>query len=105
MLPFGVPRITRDEVERIADLARLSLTDGEADEMTAQMGAILDYVALLEEVDVSAVEPTAHATPIRMELRSDEPQASLPSEEALRNAPRRDAATFLVPRVVEGEEG
>ena len=98
-------RITREEVERIADLARLSLDPAEADAMTGEMEAILDYVAQLETVDVSGVEPTAHAIPFRMTPRRDEVRESLPTETALRSAPVHDASTFVVPRVIEGGEG
>jgi aspartyl-tRNA(Asn)/glutamyl-tRNA(Gln) amidotransferase subunit C len=98
-------RITRAEVERIADLARLSLEPGEAEEATRQLEAILAYVEKLEEVDVESVEPTSHAIPFRMALRVDEPRVGLSTAEALANAPHHDAETFLVPKVIEGEEG
>ncbi|UCE87657.1 MAG: Asp-tRNA(Asn)/Glu-tRNA(Gln) amidotransferase subunit GatC [Deltaproteobacteria bacterium] len=98
-------RITRAELERIADLARLSLAEGEAEAATRQLEAILAYVEKLGQVDVDDVEPTAHAIPFRMVLRRDEPREGLPTAEALANAPRHDADTFLVPQVIEGEEG
>ncbi len=98
-------RITRGEVERIADLARLSLSEAEADELTRQLASILDYVEKLAEIDVDAVEPTSHAIPFEMILRADEPRPGLATREALENAPAHDAETFVVPKVIEGEEG
>lgn len=100
-----MPRITREEVERIADLARLSLASGEAEQLTAHMEVILGYVEQLGELDAGDIEPTAHAIAAHMALRADEPRPGLSTAEALRNAPRHDAKSFLVPKVIEGAEG
>lgn len=98
-------RITREEVERVAGLARLALGPEEAERMTGQIDAILDYVAQLSELDTQGVVPTAHAVPMKTPLRDDVAGTPLDPEDALRNAPARDDNAFLVPRVIEGEEG
>ena len=97
-------RITREEVERVATLARLSLSGDEASRMTSQLDAILDYVELLRALDTTGVEPTSHAVPIRTPLREDRALPGLPPELALANAPEREDSAFLVPPVLEGEE-
>jgi aspartyl-tRNA(Asn)/glutamyl-tRNA(Gln) amidotransferase subunit C len=66
-----VARITRDEVERIAGLARLSLDDDTAERMTLELDQILEYVETLSQVDTTDVEPTAHAIPLATPLRED----------------------------------
>jgi len=98
-------RITREEVERVAALARLELGPDEAERMTSQLGSILDYVALLSELDTRDIAPTAHAVPLRTPLRDDVPATPLDPEDAVRNAPAREGTAFLVPKVIEGEEG
>jgi aspartyl-tRNA(Asn)/glutamyl-tRNA(Gln) amidotransferase subunit C len=97
-------RIGRAEVERIATLARLSLSADEADRMTGQLDAILEYVALLGRLDTTGVEPTAHAVPLPTPLRADHALPSLPPELAVANAPEREGTAFLVPKVIEGDE-
>lgn len=97
-------RITREEVERVAALARLDLGPDEAQRMTTQLDAILDYVALLSEVDTKGVAPTSHAVPMATPLREDQPGTPLDPEDAVRNAPAREGSAFLVPKVIEGEE-
>lgn len=98
-------RITREEVLRVADLARLALADDEAGRMTGQLDAILDYVAQISALDTRDVLPTAHPVPVATPMREDVPGTPLDPEEALRNAPSRDGTAFRVPRVIEGEEG
>ena len=97
------PRITEDEVRKVARLARLSPSDETLHKMRAQLDAILDYVASLDALDVRDVPPTFHAVPMSAMLRPDEIAPSLPREEALRNAPKSDAGGFAVPKVMEGE--
>ncbi|MCC6641276.1 MAG: Asp-tRNA(Asn)/Glu-tRNA(Gln) amidotransferase subunit GatC [Deltaproteobacteria bacterium] len=97
-------RITREEVARIASLARLSLDDDESQRTTTQIGAILDYVAQLAEVDTTGIEPTAHAVPLRTPLRADRAQPAMPPELAVANAPQREGTAFVVPLVLDGEE-
>ena len=89
------------DVKYVAHLARLALTPEEEKKLGAQLGNILGYIEKLRELDVSAVEPTAHAVPMVNITRADEIQPSLPHEEALRNAPRQSGGLFIVPKVVE----
>jgi aspartyl-tRNA(Asn)/glutamyl-tRNA(Gln) amidotransferase subunit C len=92
--------LTRDDVEKVSLLARLRLTDDELDTMTAQLGQIVDYVELLNELDTRDVEPMAHAFDIHNVFADDEPSASLPREMALANAPKRDEECYRVPAVL-----
>ena len=98
-------RITREEVLRVADLARLALGDDEAGRMTGQLDAILDYVAQISSLDTRDVLPTAHPVPLATPMREDVPGTTLAPEDALLNAPARAGSAFLVPRVIEGAEG
>jgi aspartyl-tRNA(Asn)/glutamyl-tRNA(Gln) amidotransferase subunit C len=88
-------------VKYVAHLARLSLTPEEEQKFGAQLGNVLGYIEKLRQVDVSTVEPTAHATPLANVTRRDEIRPSLPTEEALRNAPAKANGLFLVPKIVE----
>lgn len=88
-------------VKYVAHLARLELTAEEEQKIGAQLGSILGYIEKLKEVDISGVEPTAHAFPMVNVTRTDEVRASLTNEEALRNAPATANGLFLVPRIVE----
>jgi aspartyl-tRNA(Asn)/glutamyl-tRNA(Gln) amidotransferase subunit C len=97
-------RIARADVLRIGRLARLRLEPDEAEALARDLDAILGYVAELSELDTRGVEPTSHVLPFPTPLRADEAAPSLPTEEALRNAPDSDGAAFLVPRVLEAEE-
>ena len=89
------------DVNYVAHLARISLTEDEAQKLAAQLGQILSYMEKLKELDVSQVEPTAHAVPLVNVIRPDEVTASLPTEEALRNAPASANGLFVVPKIVE----
>jgi aspartyl-tRNA(Asn)/glutamyl-tRNA(Gln) amidotransferase subunit C len=88
-------------VKYVAHLARLSLTPEEEQKFAAQLGQVLGYIEKLRQLDVSCVEPTAHATPLSNITRTDEVRPSLPNEEALRNAPAKANGLFLVPKIVE----
>lgn len=92
--------ISRDDVERVALLARLEPTSQQLDELTPQLAEIVSYVDQLGEVDTEGVEPMAHAVELTNVLRADEPVASLPREEALASAPRHDGVGFRVPAVL-----
>lgn len=85
----------------VAHLARLGLTPEEERKFGAQLGQVLGYIEKLREVDISAVEPTAHAVPMVNVTRADEIAPSLPNEEALRNAPAKGGGLFIVPKIVE----
>jgi aspartyl-tRNA(Asn)/glutamyl-tRNA(Gln) amidotransferase subunit C len=91
------------EVRRIAALARLELTPEEEGTFAEQLSAVLSYVAQLEELDVSAVEPMTHALAAgeATSTRDDELRPSLPAAEALANAPEREGTCFKVPRIIE----
>ena len=89
------------DVKYVAHLARLSLSPGEEQKIGAQLGNILGYIEKLKEVDVSGVEPTAHAFPLVNVARPDEVRPSMSQEEALRNAPAQANGLFIVPKIVE----
>ena len=89
------------DVRHISELARLELTEEEIAKFQTQLSQVLDYVEKLKEVDVSGVEPTAHANPIFNVFRKDAPQESLTPQEELANAPRSANQLFSVPKVVE----
>jgi len=94
--------LSRDQVEHVAKLARLSLTAEEAERYSGQLSSILGYIEKLQELDVSGVEPTTHAVEVTTTpLRKDEPRPSLSVDEALANAPARDGSYFSVPRIIE----
>ena len=89
------------EVKYVAHLARVTLTSEESQRLGAQLGNILGFIEKLNEVDVSHVEPTAHAVPLVNVTRPDEIRPSLPQEDALRNAPAKANGLFMVPKIVE----
>lgn len=89
------------DVKYVAHLARLALSPEEEKQLGAQLGSILGYIEKLRELDVSQVEPTAHATPLVNVTRPDEIRPGLAHEEALRNAPRKSGGLFVVPKIVE----
>ena len=93
--------ITPEEVEHVALLGRLELTAAERELFTRQLSAILDYFEQLRELDTTGVPPTSHAIPLQNILREDTPEASLPHEEVLANAPLARQGCFEVPRVIE----
>ena len=89
------------DVKYVAHLARLALTPEEERRIGEQLGAILGYIEKLKEVDVTGVEPTAHAFPLVNVVRPDEVRPSLSNEEAMRNAPAQANGLFVVPKIVE----
>jgi aspartyl-tRNA(Asn)/glutamyl-tRNA(Gln) amidotransferase subunit C len=89
------------DVKYVAHLARLALTPEEEIKLSAQLGSILGYIEKLRELDVSNVEPTAHAVPMVNVTRADAIRPSLPHDEALRNAPKQAGGLFIVPKIVE----
>jgi aspartyl-tRNA(Asn)/glutamyl-tRNA(Gln) amidotransferase subunit C len=89
--------ITRDEVLHVARLARLELSDDEVERFTEQLSAILEAVAKVSELDLSEVEPTAHPLDLVNVWTEDVPRPCLPRDEALANAPEREAGFFKVP--------
>ena len=95
---------TRKEVEEIALLARLHLEPDELDRMQADLGAILAHFRSLAITDTTGVPPMTHAVPVDAPLRPDVVAPSLPVEDALRNAPRRDGSLIVVPAIIPGSE-
>jgi len=91
--------LTLEEVGHIASLARLRLTEAEAELYCEQLSAILDYMARLRELDTSQIEPTATVIPLHTVLRPDVVRPSLTPEELLSNAPEVEAQMFRVPPV------
>ena len=100
-----MPRIKPEEVREIATLARLRLTDQEVDRMTVDLDAILGYVDALKDLDTQNVQPMTHAVPFDCPLRLDVTEPSLPLDQALRNAPRREDSFFQVPRIIASPGG
>jgi aspartyl-tRNA(Asn)/glutamyl-tRNA(Gln) amidotransferase subunit C len=88
-------------IQYVAHLARLSLTPAEEQQFGAQLGGILGYIEKLKELDVTGIEPTAHAVPLVNVFRPDVAGPSLSHEEALRNAPATSGGLFLLPKIVE----
>ena len=89
------------DIKYVAHLARLHLTPDEEKKLGAQLGNILGYIEKLNQLDISGVEPTAHAVPMVNVTRPDEIHPSLPHEEALCNAPAQANGLFMVPKIVE----
>jgi aspartyl-tRNA(Asn)/glutamyl-tRNA(Gln) amidotransferase subunit C len=89
-----------DEVRRIARLAHLELDPAEAERLGAQLARVLDYVAMIDAVDTSAVDATTHAVGLSCPLRDDRLEASLEVDAALRGAPQPEAGRFGVPKFV-----
>jgi aspartyl-tRNA(Asn)/glutamyl-tRNA(Gln) amidotransferase subunit C len=89
------------DVKYVAHLARLALTPEEEQKIGAQLGNILGYIEKLKEVDVSGVEPTAHAFPLVNVTRPDAVRPSMSQEDALRNAPAQANGLFIVPKIVD----
>jgi aspartyl-tRNA(Asn)/glutamyl-tRNA(Gln) amidotransferase subunit C len=93
-------KISREEVEHVALLARLNLSEAELEKMTVQLDEILSYVAKLEELDTSGIEPTTHAFSISNAFREDVIKESLSREEALKNCAVKNGEAFIVPRII-----
>jgi aspartyl-tRNA(Asn)/glutamyl-tRNA(Gln) amidotransferase subunit C len=91
--------ISGDEVRHVAELARLELTDEELERIGGQLGAILQSIEKIGELDLSGVPPTANPLNLTNVLRPDEPQEELSVEQALANAPEVEGNLFVVPRI------
>lgn len=94
-------RIDIEDVRTTAALARLSLSEEELQRLTGELEAMLDYVAELQALDTTGVEPLTHAVPFDAPLRADEVRPSLELERALAAAPRRHDRFFEVPAIIE----
>ena len=93
--------LSQEDVQKVARLARLKLSDQELQQVAKQLDGILEYVAVLDEADVSNVEPMAHVADVANAFREDEVRPSLPREESLSNAPKTEGKYFLVPQILE----
>jgi len=93
-------KITREEVENVARLARLELAGEEVERMTRQLDNILSYVAKLDELDTTGVAVTTHTQSVTNAFRDDEVRESLPREKALANAPQQNGEAFVVPKII-----
>jgi aspartyl-tRNA(Asn)/glutamyl-tRNA(Gln) amidotransferase subunit C len=96
-------RITRADVQHVAQLARLALSEGEIDSLTEELGAIVDYAAQVSALDTKDVPPTAHPLPLVNVFRPDVARPGLPRDEVLAAAPEAQENRFRVPRIL-GEE-
>jgi aspartyl-tRNA(Asn)/glutamyl-tRNA(Gln) amidotransferase subunit C len=95
-------RLSREQVEHVADLARLALTDEEKELFSEQLSSILEYAERLQALDTSDIPPTASVLPLENVLRDDEVHPSLPRDDAMQNAPAQRDGYFEVPVVLEG---
>jgi aspartyl-tRNA(Asn)/glutamyl-tRNA(Gln) amidotransferase subunit C len=93
--------LTIEEVEHIARLARLKLSDEEKSRYREQLSAILEYAARLQDLDTTGIPPTSSVLPPRTVLRADKPGPCLSRDELLANAPDTAAGQFRVPPVLE----
>lgn len=98
-------KIDEAQVRKVAKLSRLELTEAEVEEFTGQLGAILDYMEKMNELDTTNVEPLAHCLPISNVFRDDVVKESLGTEKTLANAPQRDEEFFKVPKILDGSSG
>ncbi len=94
-------KITTKEVEYVAKLARLKLTEQEKELFTQQLDSILDYMGKLSELDTEKVPPTFHVLPLKNVMREDEVKDSHLQKEMMSNAPERDDNFFSVPKIID----
>lgn len=99
----SMPTFTREEIEHLSDLARIALTDEEADRLKGELNVIAESIAKVQEVAGDDVPPTANPIPLEAYLRPDEAEKPLTQEEALSGAPATEAGMFVAPRIL-GEE-
>ncbi len=97
--------LSRADVEHVAHLARLGLTEAELTRLEGQLNHILDQYAILQTLDTEHIPPTAQTIAVENILREDAVQPSLPAEAALANAPERTGDYFVVPAIIGGGEG
>ena len=98
-------KIDQEQIKKVAKLSRLELTETEVAEFTEQLGAILDYMEKINELDTDNVQPLAHCLPIHNCFREDCVRESLGTEKALANAPQREGEFFKVPKILDGACG
>ena len=93
--------LSKGDVAKVANLARLALSEDEQETLTGQLNALLLYFKQLEELDTDGVEPTSHIVPLNCPQRPDEVHGSLPREQVMSQAPQRQEEYFLVPAIIE----
>jgi aspartyl-tRNA(Asn)/glutamyl-tRNA(Gln) amidotransferase subunit C len=93
--------ITREEVQHVAMLFRMSLSEEEIARLQQQLSQILDYFQVLQQIDTEGVPPTSHTVSLENVMRDDEPRPSYPTEDILANAPKSEADFFRVRAVLE----
>ncbi|MFC4777137.1 Asp-tRNA(Asn)/Glu-tRNA(Gln) amidotransferase subunit GatC [Paenibacillus sp. GCM10023252] len=93
--------ITVRDVEHVANLARLQLSEAEQEQFTGQLNAILRYAEKLDELNTDDVQPTSHVLPVKNVTRQDETRPSLPIEKVMLNAPDEEDGQIKVPAVLE----
>ncbi len=93
-------KIDSQEVMHVAKLARLNVSDRDAERLTSEMNSILAYMDKLNELDTSGIEPMAHALQLDTPFREDAVKPSLSNDNALENAPQKEGGFFVVPRVL-----
>ena len=94
-------KITTEDVKYVANLARLNVTEEEAETLRAQMADIITFADTLSEIDTAGIEPTNYAIKVENVLRSDKVKESYDRDELLKNAPSKQAGCYTVPRIVE----
>jgi aspartyl-tRNA(Asn)/glutamyl-tRNA(Gln) amidotransferase subunit C len=94
-------KLSREEVEHIAELAKVGLTEEEKTLFQGQLSAILEYAEMLQQVDTAAIPPTATVLPLRDVMRPDEARPSFPREDVLANAPQSEDGCFRVKVILE----
>ncbi len=94
-------KLSRAEVEHIAELAKLGLTEEEKERFREQLSAILEYAGMLQQLDTEAISPTATVLPLQNVMRPDEVAPSFSQEEILANAPNAAGGCFRVPAILE----
>ncbi|MFC0523657.1 Asp-tRNA(Asn)/Glu-tRNA(Gln) amidotransferase subunit GatC [Pontibacillus salicampi] len=94
-------RISKEQVKHVAHLARLHVSEDEADMFTKQLDDIITFAEQLNELDTDHVEPTTHVLDLKNVMRKDEPKEWISQEDALKNAPEKQDGQFRVPSVLE----
>ncbi len=94
-------KITEKDIEYVAKLARLYVSDEQKAKLTKDMSAIIEFADTLSKIDTEGVEPAAHAIPVQNVFREDTVQDSYNRDEILKNAPEKEAGCFSVPKIVE----
>lgn len=93
--------ISREDVEHVANLARLRFNEDEMEQMTRELSSILAYMEQLKEIDTTGIEPTTHAIELFNVFREDQVRPSMEVQEALANAPSRKGDAFRVPKIID----